>query len=315
MLRKAPSFWKKNGAASALLSPLSCVYYIAHRIKWALTKPYKAKVPVVCIGGIVAGGSGKTPTIHAVLNLMTFDNLYQKPVVLLRGYGGSYKGPLVVDPQKHTYRDVGDEALLHAAMTTTIISADRAAGAKLAEEIGADLILMDDGLQNNSLVKDFSLLVIDGTQGLGNGKLLPAGPLREPLSDALPRVAAIVQIGEGDMPYKKPIFQAIVTAKTIPDKTKPYFGFAGIGDPYKFKKKLVDLGLKVEGFLPYADHHPYIDADILCLKEMAAHRTLITTAKDYVRIPVSLRDGIEILPIELTFKTPDAVIQMLKALK
>lgn len=311
---KAPAFWSQNGMVAKLLSPLSCLYGMGHALKWRSTKPYRAHIPVVCVGGITAGGSGKTPTLHALLDIITRHDLYQKPVVLLRGYGGSIKTPTQVNSAIHTLADVGDEALLHAALTTTIIAANRADGAKLAEKIGADIIVMDDGLQNNSLEKTLSLLVIDGDQGLGNGRLLPAGPLREKIETVLPRIAAIVQIGNRDHVVGKPILRATIMPRQALGTGTTYFGFAGLGRPEKFRQTLLGQGITLAGFVPFADHHPYNDADIIALKAIAGKNTLITTSKDYVRIPPSLRDGIEVLPVILTFEDEAAVTDQLKAL-
>lgn len=297
-----------------ILSPLSCAYYAGHKIKWSLSKPYKSGIPVLCIGGIVAGGSGKTPTLHAILKLIHEHGLFKKPVILLRGYGGTMKEPVIVDLQNHDFHNVGDEALLHAALATTIVSAERAEGAKLAEEIGADIILMDDGLQNNTIQKDVSMLVINGGQGLGNGKMIPAGPLREPLCDALDRVDAIIQIHGNAPSTQKPVLNAHIKPIVHLDKARSYFGFAGIGDPDKFKNTLLDIGLDVKDFVHFADHHPYTSNDIDRLRRQAKGNTLITTAKDYIRIPASFREGIEILPIELTFDAPDDVLKILRTL-
>lgn len=314
MPRKAPAFWQEDGIAAKLLCPLSCLYLMGHKIKWSLAKPYKSPVPVFCIGGITAGGSGKTPTLHAFLDLIQQHNLYKNPVILLRGYGGTVTEPTIVDPSRHNYTDVGDEALLHAARAITIVSPNRAAGAKLAESIAADIILMDDGLQNNTLEKTASVLVIDDGQGLGNGHVLPAGPLRERLSDVLPRITAIVQIGTAPIDADKPILQASILPQFTPTIGYDYFGFSGIGRPEKFRQTLLSQGLALSGFVPFADHHPYTEADIISLKALAGNNILITTEKDFVRIPPSLRDNIQTLPITMTFNNPDQAIALLKGL-
>lgn len=314
MPRKAPAFWQEDGCAARLLSPLSYLYTIGHKIKWSMSKPYRASTPVICIGGITAGGSGKTPTLHAFLKLIVDHNLYKRPVILLRGYGGRIKTATLVDPAIHTYEDVGDEALLHAAHAVTIISPNRANGAKLAEKIGADIILMDDGLQNNTLEKTASILVVDDGQGLGNGRVLPAGPLRENLSDVLPRIKAIVQVGTAPIDMSKPVLQAAIMPQYSPALGKTYFGFAGIGVPEKFRQTLLAQGLTLSGFVPFPDHHPYNEADIISLKALAGESVIITTEKDFVRIPPGLRDCIETLPIVMTFKDPGLALDLLKGL-
>ncbi len=309
---KSPSFWQHDGMMAKMLSPLSCLYTVGHNIKWSLSKPYVLSVPVFCIGGVVAGGSGKTPTLHAFLSLIHENGLYKNPVILLRGYGGTIKSATLVDPSKHTYKDVGDEALLHSYLAPTIVAANRADGARLAEQIGADIILMDDGLQNNTLAKTISVLVIDGLQGLGNGRVLPAGPLREKLSGALMRVSAVVQIGGGDPNLGTVALKASIFAPSASSNTA-YVAFAGLGHPEKFRRTLVTQGFNVTDFIPFPDHHPYNDADIISLKAIAAGKTLITTAKDFVRIPPAQRDGINVLPIALQFEDPAAAIELLKA--
>lgn len=316
MPRKAPAFWQEDGVLPALLSPLSCLYLAGHKIKWAIAKPYKASIPVLCVGGITAGGSGKTPTIHALLSMIKKYDLFKNPVVLLRGYGGQIMDPTIVDLAKHTYEDVGDEALLHAQRTTTIISANRADGARLAEKYGADIILMDDGLQNNTLEKTISLLVIDGDQGLGNGRVIPAGPLREPFNDVLPRIAAIVQIGHDFFPGAGTrSLRATILPQRAPEMGKSYLAFAGLGHPEKFRRTLEAQGLTLADFIPFPDHYPYNEADIVSLKALAGINGIITTEKDYVRIPVHLREGIETLPITLSFEQEHEMVDMLKAIK
>jgi tetraacyldisaccharide 4'-kinase len=315
MPRSAPAFWRKDGIIPALLSPFSCLYMAGHRIKWALSKPYRAGIPVICIGGVTVGGSGKTPTLHAILSIIKTNGLFQKPVILLRGYGGTMTGPIVVDVTTHTYKDVGDESLLHARHAPTIISAVRSAGVRLAEQLGADIILMDDGLQNNTIEKTLSLLVIDGEQGIGNGRVLPAGPLREPLKDALSRVGAIVQIGIDAVPNTDvKHLPATIMPQRAPEIGKTYFAFAGLGHPDKFRLTLQSQGVTITDFVAFPDHHPYSDADIIALKALSGKNTLITTEKDFVRIPLHLRDGIETLPIILTFQNPKEVAELVRSI-
>ena len=221
---ETPKFWRSKGPIAQLLRPISCLYFMGHKFKSSSAQPYHSKIHVICIGGVVAGGSGKTPVLHGLLKMIRAHGPYENPVILCRGYRGTLKGPSVVDPDVHTAKDVGDEALLHARYAPTIISPDRAAGAKLAEAMGADAILMDDGLQNNSLHKTFSFLVIDARYGIGNGYMLPAGPLREPLQDALAKCSAIISTGgvlEDD--YPQAILATETTVTSTHDKKKHYF--------------------------------------------------------------------------------------------
>lgn len=278
-------------------------------------EPYVSLIPVLCIGGVVAGGSGKTPTLHGVLSLIRHNNLFQNPVILTRGYGGDIKTATCVDLTKHSVADVGDEALLHAAKAPTIVSRDRGEGAKLAEQMNADIILMDDGLQNNSLQKTTSILVVNANQRWGNGRLLPAGPLREPLADALGKTALVLMVGQGHLDVDKPQTNArIVSIKDI-DPAKQYHAFAGLGDPDKFQRTLVESGAYVTGFTAFADHHPYSAQDMESLRRAAGSSTLITTEKDFVRIPQDQRHSIETLPVEIVFEDEGAILSILKGIK
>lgn len=312
---KTPAFWAGKNMIAKALRPLSCIYLFGHRIKEALAQPYKSGIPVLCIGGIVAGGSGKTPTVHAVIDLIREQGLFENPVILTRGYGGSLKGPTLVDLSVHGVADVGDEALLHASRAPTVVACDRSRGALLAEAMDADIIVMDDGFQNNSLEKTLSFLVIDSSQGLGNGYYLPAGPLREPLEDALTRCALVVRTGEGEQfpLLDKPSVKATMQIVSANDHGKTYLAFAGLGHPEKFKDTLERDGFKIARFVPFADHHPYSRADIAALKKDGL--PLITTEKDFMRVPVEEQDDIDVLGISYRFETPQIVVDHLKALR
>lgn len=303
MVWKTPSFWSKRGFAAKALHPLASLYQYIHQKNYTRQTPYQSPLPVICIGNIVAGGGGKSPAVHALLALIK----EKKPAILLRGYGGSEKGPLLVNPT-HDYKQVGDEALLHRDKAPTIISVNRAEGAKLAEEIQADLIVMDDGFQNNQLAKNISFLVIDEMQGIGNGLCLPAGPLREPVDSALARSDAVLLIGD-KMPFEtdKPVFRAHIETPLSSEESKIYLGFCGIGVPDKFKKSLVSNGFRLADFITYSDHYPFTKEDIDELKQKAEkhNAVLITTEKDYVRLPPDLRGDIQTLPIRMVFEKPD----------
>jgi len=202
----------------------------------------------------------------------------------------------------HSTRDVGDEAILHAIHAPTIVSRNRMKGAMLAEVMGCDVIIMDDGLQNNTLHKDFSILVIDSQFGTGNGYVLPAGPLREPLEDAQSRSNLIVHAGTANITSHH-------------DKTKQYYGFAGIGYPEKFKKTLIENGFFLTGFKGFADHHVYKHSDIQKLKDLAGNATLITTEKDFVKIPLTLQAGIDVVRIAHDIENRDEIVRHLKELR
>ena len=289
---RAPAFWSRRGSASTLLAPLGLV--TAALTARRVARPgFDAKIPVFCAGNAGAGGSGKTILARDLLL-----RLRGKPFALTRGHGGRLAGPLRVDPARHTPADVGDEALLLAATGPTILARDRAAGAKLALAEGATAIVMDDGLQNPGLMKTSSFLVIDGGYGFGNGRLLPAGPLREPVAAAAVRCAAAVLIGPdtANALAALPAGLRVLRADLVPSCTAPLagvrvFAFAGIGRPEKFFASVRALGAAVAGVMPLADHHRYTarDASLLLDKAEALNAQLITTEKDFVKLPPALR--------------------------
>src|SRR5215212_7721809 len=237
---RAPAFWWGNpGIAAALLSPIGVVYgAVAAR---RLAQPgARAGVPVICVGNPTVGGAGKTPTAIAIARMLI--SAGEKPMFLTRGYGGSLAGPVMVQAE-HSGREVGDEPLLLARVSPTIVARDRAAGARHAEAAGASVIVMDDGFQNRSLAKDLSILVIDGTRGIGNARVLPAGPLRAPLGPQLDRADALLIVGEitGAAPLvdaargrRLPLFHGKLEAdrETVASVAgTKVLAFAGIGDP------------------------------------------------------------------------------------
>lgn len=298
---KTPSFWARRGLVARLLLPLSFLYVAVHKLKTKLAKPYKSTVPVLCIGGVVAGGSGKTPVVHAILALIRGHALFENPVILTRGYGGDLMGPTLVDLSVHTAREVGDEAILHAAHAPTIVSRDRAQGAILASMMDADVIIMDDGLQNTSLEKNMSFLVLD-KQGLGNFYLLPAGPLREPLEDAEAKCALVID-------------KTAIRVVSDHNKAKSYYGFAGLGRPEKFKRTLEGNGFTLAGFTAFADHHAYTAKDVERLKALAHGARLITTEKDFVKIPAEFHSDIDVLQIVHEFEDTSVILDHLKSLR
>ena len=316
MRLKTPKFWEKPSALSTLLSPLSCLYLAGHKIHQARQKtPYTSKLPILCVGNAVAGGSGKTPAVLALTDLLLEGGLTQSPLILTRGYGGRLKGPTMVSPDHHTYEDVGDEALLLVSKAMTCVCANRGYGAQMAELGGADLILMDDGLQNRQLEKTLSLMVVDEAQGLGNGKLLPAGPLREPLKDILARTDAILLVGE-TLPFKTnlPVFRAAITPRKTDLPEGPCIAFAGLGRPEKFEKTLRKNGIEIQSFHSFTDHHPYRPEDLALLLREAekSGARLLTTEKDHVRLPGPFKDKIVPFPVRMVFETPEKLLGFLK---
>lgn len=316
---RAPDFWERNGISAKLicaaLAPLSFAYAASVRIKARRAKPYRAHIPVICIGNISAGGTGKTPIAIAVADAVIARG--KNPFFLTRGYGGRAQGPLVVT-KEHTAVDVGDEPLLLARKATTIVSRDRRLGAMLAEDRGADVVIMDDGHQNFSLHKDLNLIVVDGEKGFGNHRVLPCGPLREPAVEGLARADAVILSGNGDpdLPgYSGPVMRALVSPSDGSKwQGRPVLAFAGIGRPEKFFRTLNDLGAALTECVSFGDHHNYSAAEIAALKARAQGAQLVTTEKDYVRLSVTERDGIAYLPITAAIAPHAPLDQLLDSL-
>jgi tetraacyldisaccharide 4'-kinase len=315
---RAPEFWDAPpGLAAGLLAPAGVAWSMATALRRALARPYRAPVPVVCVGNLVAGGSGKTPI---VLSLAA--RLLQRGIdvhVVLRGYGGHLVGPIRVDPQTHGAEAVGDEAMLLAAAVPCWVARDRAAGIRAATKAGAQLVLLDDGFQNPGFEKDLSLLAIDAEHGLGNGRVIPAGPLREPAEAGLARADAIVLIGEGPVPATiEPIRAPVLHAALEPVAGERFAGrrvlaFAGIGRPGKFFSTLKTVGAEIVAARAFPDHHRFSAPELVALHRdaAAADATLVTTAKDWVRLPLTEQQSIEVLAVELRWRDTAALDRIL----
>lgn len=315
---RAPDFWRADGVLPTLLSPLSLGLLAGAAIRKATTHVYDAPVPVLCVGNLVAGGAGKTPVAIALGKYLA---AHGKTVHFLsRGYGGRETGPLRVDPGRHTAADVGDEPLLLAATAPSWIARNRAAGAKAAADAGAQIIVMDDGFQNPGVGKDRSILVVDGGYGFGNGRVMPAGPLREPLAAGLARADAVVlmepdSVGVAHtLPADLPVLRATLAPMQASGLSgRAVFAFAGIARPEKFFATLEDLGAILAGRQGFDDHHAYSDTDIAAL--LAAAETCgavpVTTEKDAMRLPASVRDKIEVLPVSLRWRDEAALDPLL----
>jgi tetraacyldisaccharide 4'-kinase len=316
-MRAAPAFWgREPGLKSGLLMPLAAAWEGAGRLHDALVRPYRAPVPVVCVGNLVAGGAGKTPVVLSLCAGFARRGIAVE--VVTRGYGGRLKGPKRVDPTVHDAAMVGDEPLLLAARAPVWVARDRAAGVREAAAAGAQLILLDDGLQNPGVAKSLSLVVVDGGYGFGNARVIPAGPLRESLARGLGRGDAIVVIGgaapEGLAGCRLPV----IPAALAPLAGGRFAGarllaFAGIARPEKFFEMLRGLGAVLTGARAFPDHHPFRPAEIAALRReaAAAGARLVTTAKDIVRLPVALRAEIDVLEVEIRWPEPallDAVL-------
>jgi tetraacyldisaccharide 4'-kinase len=306
----APSSWKSH-----LFRPLGALYgaIATQRLQ---RKGFDAGIPVLCVGNYHVGGAGKTPTVLALAKILR--ELGETPVVLSRGYGGRLRGPVMVDPARHSAVDVGDEPLMLAAHLPVAVSRERVDGVALARSQRASVILMDDGFQNPSIEKDASLIVIDSDRGLGNGRVFPAGPLRAPLPPQLARTDALIVIGTGAAAEAVARQVAareapVISAQLVPDvasleklKGRRMFAFAGIGDPQRFFRTLRASGIDVVRERSFADHHPFTDAEIECLVRQAKTDalTLVTTEKDFARLRG--REMLAIVPFAVTLQFDDA---------
>lgn len=320
---KAPAFWS-HGQTSLypkLLAPLSCLYNKITTSRANKPADFKADIPVICIGNLTMGGAGKTPTAIAVCTMLR--HLGKNPAFLSRGYGGTVTGPVFVTTA-HKAEEVGDEPLLLRQHATVCVSKNRIDGAKALAAHGADVIIMDDGFQNPHLHKDLSIIVIDGGFGHGNERVFPAGPLRESLQNGLARTDLAVLIGADATQTTERLHQikpdltvlnAQICAQENPVLHKrPCLAFAGIGRPEKFFRTLTQMGVSLIGTQAFSDHHPFSLNEINSLKAEAKKQgaTLVTTEKDFVRLPPVLRDGIEVLKITLDFEQSDMLHDHLK---
>jgi tetraacyldisaccharide 4'-kinase len=317
---REPAFWHRpRSLKSHLLRPLAALYG-AVASRRMMRKGLDAGIPVLCIGNYHVGGAGKTPTALALTKVLR--DLGESPVVLSRGYGGRLKGPVMVDRERHGAADVGDEPLMMVRDVPVAVARDRLGGVALARSQGATVILMDDGFQNPRIAKDASLIVIDSDRGLGNGKMLPAGPLRAPLTLQMSRTDALIVIGDGHAAdgvaaaltaRDRPVFRARLkpdAASVAALSGKRVLAFAGIGDPERFFRGLRDSGIDVAGAQPFADHHMYLKGEIAALGAEAKRErlTLVTTEKDLARL--RSREGLPdwadgIVPFAVTLQFDD----------
>lgn len=312
-----PEFWYKKDLISKfktlLLLPFSIIWILLSLIKKNFAKRYKSHLKVICIGNLSIGGTGKTP--FSIQTYKILEILGYKPVFLTRGYRGLTKGPILVN-KSHNHKDVGDEALLLSKVGTTIVSSNRCIGAKYIENLkkNYDVIIMDDGLQNYQLEQDIKLLLIDKKLLFGNGYCIPAGPLRQTITQGLKKIDAIIFTGDGDIKDINLNFinniQNFDTKLEIKNnfKTKQnnFLAFCALGNPIKFFNTLKKNNFKIVLTKSFPDHYEYKNKDINTLKEEADNRNLklITTEKDYVKID-DKENEISVLPIEINFSKAD----------
>jgi len=331
MRLKTPSWWhRKKGLLASTLSPLAALYGTVAAKRMTKGDAYRASRPVICIGNFTAGGGGKTPTAIAIAKVLKA--MGKNPAFLTRGYGGSAKGPLEVKDQDAD--EVGDEPLLLAAVAPTFVSADRVAGAKAIANTGADVIVMDDGFQNPSLAKDFSLIVVDAASGLGNGLVMPAGPLRAPLKAQIARADGLLVIGEGKKTASliatfesagKPVLKEKIEPNCDPRwlGVMPVIGFAGIARPSKFFTTLKSNGAGLIASHGFPDHHRFTERQARALlKEADTQKAmLVTTEKDWARLSdddeesaaAELKQRSAPFPIMVTFEDEESLKELLSA--
>lgn len=324
---RSPSFWYPSSNPTLrdrllrlAMTPFAAVYAFGAGMRHRMTVPERISVPVICIGNFTAGGAGKTPTAIAIAKKL--ETMGETPHFVSRGYGGQESGPVCVDVERHSSTDVGDEPLLLSKHSTTWVSQDRVAGALAAERAGASVIVLDDGFQNPALHKDLSLLVVDTGAGIGNGSVIPAGPLREPIEAAFKRTQGIVALGAEPLPkdlaqYAKqaavPVFCASLQAGADVASNlvgKNLVAFAGIGRPEKFFSTLRGIGATLSQTRSFPDHHAFSDKDAQDLLGLAGRvdASLITTEKDAVRLRKAnsaaaqkLSEQTEVLPVTAIF--------------
>jgi tetraacyldisaccharide 4'-kinase len=321
MMRAAPDFWgKEAGIATDLLLPLGLAWDTAGRLRRALARPYRAPAPVVCIGNLVAGGAGKTPVTLALADWLAASGVAAH--IATRGYGGRAKGPLRVDVSRHDAAEVGDEAMLLAGRAPCWVARDRAAGVAAAVKAGAEAVLLDDGFQNPAVAKTLSLLVVDAGYGFGNGRVMPAGPLRENLRRGLARADVMVLLASDSDAHAQSQVE-LGAARVVPAVLTPIHGerfagrrvmaFAGIGRPEKFFATLRRTGAELVAERGFPDHYPFSERELAVLRRAADRENaqLVTTSKDFVRLPLAARVAIQVLEVEVRWPDPAALAGLL----
>ncbi|WP_421736344.1 tetraacyldisaccharide 4'-kinase [Caulobacter sp.] len=326
MKLSTPRWWyvKRGGPAPvtrALLTPLSWIWAAATARRMAKGPGSEVGAPVICVGNVTVGGAGKTPIVRELL--LTLSQRGINAHGLARGHGGRDKGPTLVDRGRHTAADVGDEPLMLAQDFPMWVARDRAAGARAAARAGAQAIVMDDGHQNPDVRKALSLVVVDGETRndewpFGDGKVFPAGPMREPLKAGLARADAVIILLPADLPQADPALLAMFGDKPVliarlepaaPPPKGPQVGFAGVGKPWKVERALIAAGCDLVDFAPFPDHGVYDEATLNMLSQRAAVYAagLVTTEKDWARLSPAWRAKVTPWPVRARFEDQAAL--------
>lgn len=312
---RTPSHWKNDNLLSSVLLPIGWAYGLATALRLKLVKPRKVNIPVICIGNLTAGGTGKTPVAIAIAKLLQEQNHH--PFFITRGYGGTLQDVLV-DTLQHNAQMVGDEPLLLASQAPVVVNRLRFEAAQKAQSAEADCIIMDDGFQNPQLHKDLSLLVIDGGYGLGNQHCIPAGPLREFKKAGLKRANGIIIIGDDKFNIaqkvgKIPVFKGKITPIKPQTSNNRAIAFAGIGRPQKFYQSLTELGFELLQTFDFPDHHYYNESELQELIALAQEKeaVLYTTSKDFVKITPHLQKHFQVLEITIEWEDKNQLLSFL----
>lgn len=318
MILKTPKFWQKRNLIAVLLLPLSAVYLTLFVVVNFFRKVTKANIPVVCVGNVVAGGSGKTPVAIAIGKILRDKNV--DFAYLTRGYGADFDEVFEIDEENSLAKNFGDEPLLLKEISRVFVAKNRAQGArKIEKDEKIQAIILDDGMQNKNLQKDFVIMVVDGKIKFGNGFLIPAGPLRQSVKSGITESDLVVVVGEideelslvlADKIAKNQVAQAKIKALNIEEfEQKKLLAFCGLAYPEKFFSYLEDLNFDVKQKISFCDHYDYEEKDLcdLILKAKEQNLKLVTTKKDWVKFDEKYRKEIDFLDIELEFTDKNLV--------
>lgn len=314
---RSPQFWQKDGLAAKALQPLACLYQLGYRLRRATTKPESLNAKVLCVGNLVAGGAGKTPVALAIGEYVKAQGVHA--CFLSKGYGGGIRVATLVDTARHNAADVGDEALLLAECLPVVVAKSRAEGARFAEREGFGVIVMDDGFQNPALSSDLSFVVVDAAYGFGNGRTLPAGPLREPVDYGLARADAVILVERGGQKANIPQFPLPVLRADVQTlcptgaREGKWLAFSGIARPQQFFDALTRQGVQLVANRPFPDHYVFTAAELEQLRKEAQRQGagLITTAKDAVRLPADFRAQVMVAQAMINWHNADALTALL----